>query len=88
MPVWMAKTQRPLNLSPMTDDAITRDHYRVWETGISLAYLWFCCNKLNRLITCNICDMIKGNESDIRNIDIELQAKRGDKLSHYILHSF
>ena len=26
-----------------------------------------------------ICDMIKGNESDVGNIDFELQAKRGDK---------
>ena len=27
----------------------------------------------------NICDMIKGNESDVANIDFELQAKRGGK---------
>ena len=26
-----------------------------------------------------VCDMIKGNESDVANIDFELQAKRGDK---------
>ena len=26
-----------------------------------------------------ICDMIKGNESDVGNIDFELQAKRDDK---------
>ena len=26
-----------------------------------------------------ICDMIKGNESDVGNIDFKLQAKRGDK---------
>ena len=26
-----------------------------------------------------ICDMIKGNESDVGNIDFELQAERGDK---------
>ena len=25
------------------------------------------------------CDMIKGNESDVGNIDFELQDKRGDK---------
>ena len=25
-----------------------------------------------------ICDMIKGNESDVGNIDLELQAKRGN----------
>ena len=25
------------------------------------------------------CDMIKGNESDVKNIDFELQAKRGNK---------
>ena len=25
------------------------------------------------------CDMIKGNESDVGNIDFELQAYRGDK---------
>ena len=27
----------------------------------------------------NKCDMIKGNESDVGNIDFELQAKRGDQ---------
>ena len=27
----------------------------------------------------NKCDMIKGSESDVGNIDFELQAKRGDK---------
>ena len=26
-----------------------------------------------------ICDMIKGNESDIGNIDFELQGQKGDK---------
>ena len=26
-----------------------------------------------------ICDMIKGNESDVGNVDFKLQAKRGDK---------
>ena len=26
-----------------------------------------------------ICDMIKGNESNVGNIVLELQAKRGDK---------
>ena len=34
----------------------------------------FCC--------CNfpyMCDMIKGNESDVGNIDFELQTYRGDK---------
>ena len=32
------------------------------------------------------CDMIKGNESDVRNIDFELQAKRSDKF--LFLHCF
>ena len=36
--------------------------------------------------------MIKGNESDVRNIDLELQAKRGDKFYWFelqrILHIF
>ena len=31
------------------------------------------------------CDMITGNESDVRNIDFELQAKRGDKFLCFIL---
>ena len=31
------------------------------------------------------CDMIKGNESDVRNIDFELQAKRGDKFLCFTL---
>ena len=32
-----------------------------------------------------ICDMIKGNESDVENIDFELQAKRGDKFLCFTL---
>ena len=32
-----------------------------------------------------ICDMIKGNESDVGNIDFELQAKRGDKFLCFTL---
>ena len=32
-----------------------------------------------------ICDMIKGNESDVGNIDFELQAKRGDKFLSFTL---
>ena len=36
---------------------------------------------------CNmdICDMIKGNESDVGNIDFELQAKRGNKFLCFTL---
>ena len=33
----------------------------------------------------DICDMIKGSESDVENIDFELQAKRGDKLLCFVL---
>ena len=33
----------------------------------------------------NICDMIKGNESDAGNFDFELQAKRGDKFLCFTL---
>ena len=33
----------------------------------------------------NKCDMIKGNESDVKNIDFELQAKRGDIHMFYIV---
>ena len=33
----------------------------------------------------NICDMIKGNESDVGKIDFELQAKRGDKFLCFTL---
>ena len=32
-----------------------------------------------------MCDMIKGNESDVGNIDVELQAKRGDKFLYCTL---
>ena len=32
-----------------------------------------------------ICDMIKGNESDVENINFELQAKRGDKFLCFTL---
>ena len=32
-----------------------------------------------------ICDMIKGNESDVGNIDFELQAKIGDKFLCFTL---
>ena len=32
--------------------------------------------------------MIKGNESDVGNIDFELQAKRGDKFLFYIVFKF
>ena len=36
-----------------------------------------------------ICDTIKGNESDVRNIGFELQAKRGNKfLCFYIVFEF
>ena len=31
------------------------------------------------------CDMIKGNVSDVGNIDFELQAKRGDKFLSFTL---
>ena len=33
----------------------------------------------------HICDMIKGNESDVWNIDFELQAERGDKFLCFTL---
>ena len=33
----------------------------------------------------HICDMIKGNVSDVGNIDFELQAKRGDKFLCFTL---
>ena len=36
-------------------------------------------------LDCNIGDMIKGNESDVGNIDFELQAKRGEKLLCFTL---
>ena len=40
---------------------------------------FFLKNSIFRpLNTKHICDMIKGNESDVRNVDFELQAKRGD----------
>ena len=32
-----------------------------------------------------ICDIIKGNESDVGNIDFELQAERGDKFFCFTL---
>ena len=32
-----------------------------------------------------ICDMIKGNESDVGNIDFELQTKIGDKFLCFTL---
>ena len=32
-----------------------------------------------------ICEMIKVNESDVRNIDFELQAKRGDNFLCFTL---
>ena len=34
----------------------------------------------------HICDMIKGNESDVGNTDFEFQAKRG--VNSYVLHCF
>ena len=37
------------------------------------------------VIFIGICDMIKGNESDVGNIDFELQAKLGDKCLCIIL---
>ena len=44
------------------------------------------------ILTCEVkackpkCDIIKGNESDVGNIDFELQAKRG--MISYVLHLF
>ena len=35
-----------------------------------------------------ICDMIKGNESDVGNIDFKLQAKRGEKFLCFTLIVF
>ena len=35
-----------------------------------------------------ICDMIKRTESDVRNIDFELQAKIGDKCMFHIVLKF
>ena len=35
--------------------------------------------KDSKMTIFHICDMIKGNESDVGNIDFKLQAKRGDK---------
>ena len=40
------------------------------------------------LYTEYICDMIKGNESDVGNNDFELQAERGDKFLFYIVFEF
>ena len=37
------------------------------------------------ITTFQICDMIKRNESDVGNIDFELQAKRGDKFLCFTL---
>ena len=42
------------------------------------------CGILSCFIVC-ICDMIKGNESDVGNIDFELQDKNGDKLLCFTL---
>ena len=42
---------------------------RLNETLISYQGLWFNFQFMH------ICDMIKGNESDVENIDFELQAK-------------
>ena len=33
----------------------------------------------------HICDMIKGNESNVGNIDLELKAKKGDKFLCFTL---
>ena len=41
--------------------------------------------KTDYVTAMRICDMIKGNESDVANIDFELQAKRGDKFSCFTL---
>ena len=44
------------------------------------------CNVLGpRPRRLRICDMIKGNESDVWNIDFELQAKKGDKFLSFSL---
>ena len=40
---------------------------------------------MNIFLWKSICDMIKGNESDVGNIDFELQAKRGDKFLCFTL---
>ena len=39
----------------------------------------------NDEITLEICDMIKGNESDVGNIDFELQVKKDDKFLCFTL---
>ena len=47
---------------------------------ISKYRMWGCyLFGLVHVFEATICDMIKGNESDVANIDFELQAKRDDK---------
>ena len=45
------------------------------------------CNTSDDITTCKLltCDMITRNESDVGNIDFELQAKKGDKFSCFIV---
>ena len=41
--------------------------------------IWFTLNLVAKCLKI-ICDIIKGNESDVGNTDFELQAKKGDKV--------
>ena len=53
---------------------------RGYETSHQCHIMLYKISTLN-----NICDMIKGNESDVGNIDFELQAKRGGKFLYFTL---
>ena len=55
----------------MADKAIAQSHTEV------LGYPFYICDALYKVNS--KCDLIKGNESDVGNIDFKLQAKRGDK---------
>ena len=54
-----------------------------------LCYLQPCCwagkNVSNAINNFQKCDMIKGNESDVGNVDFEILAKTGYKFLCFIL---
>ena len=54
----------------------------LWKRFFLNECAWYI---LHYLFIFGICDMIKGNESDVRNIDFELEAKKGEKLLCFTL---
>ena len=67
--------------------SLSRTLQAIYGPALSLYFLLSPAeaHKLCIMVLECICDMIKGNESDVGNIEFELQAKRGNKFLCFTL---